>query len=132
MYWWSEYRNVVTLCRGGEEEKEEEVTVDTHGLTSYQFLKKTRDTLHKHYRNNDFKSMVEEAEPLVEQVEEIEEEKHSLFREVMVMMMYACIVQKDIRNFSKACTQYAKGITEISEKTEGQVNEEIQRIFEGK
>ena len=75
--------------------------------------------------------MVEEAEPLVEQVEEIEEEKHSLFREVMVMTMYACIVQKDIRNFSKACTQYAKGITEISEKTEGQVNKEIQHIFEG-
>ena len=119
------------MCRGGEGEKEEEVTVDTHGLTSYQFLKKTRDTLHKHYRKNDFKSMVEEAEPLVEQVEEIEEEKHSLFREVMVMMMYACIVQKDIRNFSKACTQYAKGITEISEKTEGQVNKEIQHIFEG-
>ena len=47
--------------------------------------------------------MVKEAEPLV-QVEEIEEEKHCLFREVMVMMMYACVVQKDIRNFSKACT----------------------------
>ena len=76
--------------------------------------------------------MVEEAEPLVEQVEEIEEEKHSLFREVMVMTMYACIVQKATLNFSKACTQYAKVITEISEKTEGQVNKKIQHIFEGK
>ena len=120
------------MCRGGEGEKEEEVTVDTHGLTSYHILKGIRDTLLEHYKKNEFKSMVKEAEPLVQQVEEIEEEKHSLFREVMVMMMYACIVQKDIRNFSKACTQYAKGITEISEKTEGQVNEEIQHIFEGK
>ena len=75
------------MCRGGEGEKEEEVTVDTHGLTSYHILKGIRDKLKGHYKKNDFKSMVKEAEPLVQQVEEIEEEKHSLFREVMVMMM---------------------------------------------
>ena len=48
-YWRSEYKNVLSMCRGGEGEKEEEVTVDTHGLTSYHILKGIRDTLLEHY-----------------------------------------------------------------------------------
>ena len=74
---------MLRFSKGVAEEEGEEITSDTHGLTSYHVLRGIRDRVHDHYRQRNYELVMKEAEPLLEGVREVEESKHSTFRHIM-------------------------------------------------
>ena len=109
-----EHWNTLLFSRGGSHKEEEEIAVDTHGLTSYHILSKIKIQVEDHYTNNEFERVLKEVEPLLQGVDKIEEEKHEIFREIMSKVMYACLVRNEKEHFQKACSQYSKAIGEIT------------------
>ena len=65
----------------------------------------------------------------MEGVREIEESKHSTFRWIMSMAMYACVYTNQKQKFQKACSQYAKTIDQVNNQNKGEINGDVEGVF---